>query len=110
MFASADYASKATDRRSVPGRIVVCGGTALGWFSRAQNALHFPPRRLRTWPCLSVPRRLFLSGTVGVYILPSCGVPCMAFFEDDQGAIMVAQNPMITSNPKHIDVRHHHLR
>ena len=37
VFANADYASKATDRRSVSGGAVMCRGTCVCWFSRMQN-------------------------------------------------------------------------
>ena len=34
---------------------------------------------------------------------------CIAVFEDNEGAKNLAQNPMCTSNSKHIDMRHHFL-
>ena len=37
VFADADYASKATDRRSVLGGAVMCGGARVCWFSRSQK-------------------------------------------------------------------------
>ena len=37
-FADANYASKATDRRSVPGGAIMCRG-ASGWFSRTQKCV-----------------------------------------------------------------------
>ena len=36
-FADADYASKATDRRSVSGGAILCGGASVCWFSRTQK-------------------------------------------------------------------------
>ena len=33
VFADADYASKATDRRSVSGGVIMCGGAIVYWFS-----------------------------------------------------------------------------
>ena len=38
-FADAGYASKATDRRSVSGGVVMCGGAAVSWFSRTQKCV-----------------------------------------------------------------------
>ena len=35
---------------------------------------------------------------------------CITVFEDNKGAKNLAQNPVWTSNSKHIDVRHHVLR
>ena len=43
-------------------------------------------------------------------MLPSKVMPCFLVFEDNQGAIQLAQNPVTNSNSKHIDVRHHFLR
>ena len=37
VFADADYASKATDRRSVSGGVIMCGGASVCWFSRTQK-------------------------------------------------------------------------
>ena len=43
-------------------------------------------------------------------MLPGVGMPCIPVFEDNQGAVQLAQNPITNSNSKHIDVRHHFLR
>ena len=37
VFADAHYASKATDRRSVSGGAIMCGGASVCWFSRTQK-------------------------------------------------------------------------
>ena len=39
VFADADYASKATDRRSVSGGAIMCGGACVCWFSRTQKCV-----------------------------------------------------------------------
>ena len=39
VFADADYASKATDRRSVSGGAILCGGACVCWFSRTQKCV-----------------------------------------------------------------------
>ena len=39
VFADADYASKATDRRSVSGGVIMCGGASTCWFSRTQKCV-----------------------------------------------------------------------
>ncbi|CAN0366569.1 unnamed protein product [Pylaiella littoralis] len=43
-------------------------------------------------------------------MLPTAGMPCIPVFEDNQGAIQIAHNPITNSNSKHIDVRHHFIR
>ena len=43
-------------------------------------------------------------------MLPTARVPCIAVYEDNEGAIQVAKHPISNSNSKHIDVRPHFLR
>ena len=38
-FADADYAIKATDRRSVSGGAIMCAGACVCWFSRTQKCV-----------------------------------------------------------------------
>ena len=38
-FAGADYASKATDRRSVFGGVVIFAGGAVSWYSQTQKCV-----------------------------------------------------------------------
>ncbi|CAN0412174.1 unnamed protein product [Pylaiella littoralis] len=35
-------------------------------------------------------------------MLPTAGMPCIPVFEDNQGAIRIAHNPITNSNSKHI--------
>lgn len=42
MCVDADYAGKATDRRSVSGAAVTCGGVPVAWFSRTQKYVTLP--------------------------------------------------------------------
>ena len=39
VFSDSDYASKATDRRSVSGGAIMCGGASVCWFSRTQKCV-----------------------------------------------------------------------
>ena len=39
------------------------------------------------------------------FIIPGFGTTYIAVFEDNEGAKNLAQNPVCTSNSKHIDVR-----
>ena len=49
VFADVDYASKAADRRSVSGGLVIFGGACVSWFLGLRNASHSPRRRQSTW-------------------------------------------------------------
>ena len=43
-------------------------------------------------------------------MLPGKVMPCFPVFEDNQGAVQLAQNPITNSNLKHIEVCHHLFR
>ena len=44
-------------------------------------------------------------------MIPGKGMPCFLVFEDNQGALLqLSKNPVLNSNSKHTDVRHHFLR
>ena len=43
------------------------------------------------------------------FIFPGFGTMCITVFKDNEGAKNLAQNPVCTSNSKHIDVRRHFL-
>ena len=115
VFADADYASKATDRRSVSGGAIMCGGACVCWFSRYVG---FPGRRnvsLSTSEAEYVAhgdavKELLFLRQVWHFMSPGKGMPCFSIFEDNQGAVQLSQNPVSNSNSKHIDVRHHVLR
>ena len=102
--------SKATDRRSVSGGVVMCGGAAVSWFSRTQKCVTLSTTEAEYVAMSECVKEAIFMRHVWCFILPARGVPCMKVFEDNQGAVQLAQNPMTNSNSKHIDVRHHHLR
>ena len=43
-------------------------------------------------------------------LMPSLGSTSIGVSEDNKGAINLAENPLSSSNSKHIDVRYHFLR
>ncbi|CAM9518845.1 unnamed protein product [Ectocarpus fasciculatus] len=106
VFADADYASKAADRSSVSGGLVMCGGGCISWFSRTQKCVTLSRTEAEY---VSLAGVSFLR-QVRRFMLPEAGRPCIPVFEDNQGAIQLAQNPISNCNSKHIDVRHHFIR
>ncbi|CAB1118960.1 unnamed protein product [Ectocarpus sp. CCAP 1310/34] len=81
VYVDADFASKATDRRSVSGALVFVAGMLVVWTSRTQK-------------CVAQ------STSEAEYLA----------MEDNEGAIALADNPLSSGISKHIDVRHHFLR
>ncbi|CAB1100747.1 unnamed protein product [Ectocarpus sp. CCAP 1310/34] len=110
VFVDADYASKAADRRSVSGGLVMCGGGCISWFSRTQKCVTLSTTEAEYVSLADVMKEVLFLRQVWRFMLPEAGMPCIPVFEDNQGAIQLAQNPISNSNSKHIDVRHHFIR
>ena len=110
VFADADYASKATDRRSVSGGAIMCGGACVCWFSRTQKCVTLSTSEAEYVAHGDAVKELLFLRQVWHFMSPGKGMPCFSIFEDNQGAVQLSQNPVSNSNSKHIDVRHHVLR
>ena len=110
VFADADYASKATDRRSVSGGAIMCGGACVCWFSRTQKCVTLSTSEAEYVALGDAVKELLFLRQVWRFMLPGKGMPCFPIFEDNQGAVQLSQNPVSNSNSKHIDVRHHFFR
>ena len=110
VFADADYASKATDRRSVSGGLMMCGGAGVCWFSRTQKCVTLSTSEVEYVALGDAVKELMLLRQIWRFMLPSKVIPCFPVFEDNQGAVQLAQNPVTNLKSKHIDVRHHFLR
>ncbi|CAM9497748.1 unnamed protein product [Laminaria digitata] len=109
VFADADYASKATDRRSVSGGLIMYGGACVFWYSRTQKCVTLSTSEAEYVAMATMKEVLFLQ-QVWCFVLPEVGTLCVPVFEHNEGAVQLAQNPVTNSNSKHIDVRHHFLR
>ena len=44
------------------------------------------------------------------FLVPGVHKPPIVVYEDNEGAIKLADNPLSTARTRHIDVRHHFLR
>ena len=110
VFADADYASKVPDRRSVSGGLIMCGGASVCWFFRTQKCVTLSTSETEYVALGDAVKELLFLRQVWRFMLPSSKVmPCFPVFEDNQGAVQLAQNTITNSNSKHIDVRHHFL-
>ena len=110
VFADADYASKATYRRSISGEVLMCGGAGVCWFSRTKNCVTLSTSKAEYVALGDAAKELLFLRQIWRFMLPSKVMPCFPVFEDNQGAVQLAENPTTNSNSKHIDVRHHSLR
>ena len=106
VFADADYASKATDKRSISGGVIMRGGASVCWFSRTQKCVTLSISEAGYVAFGDAVKELLFLRQVCRFMLPSKVMPCCPFFEDNQGAVQLEQNLVTNPNLKHIDVRH----
>ena len=55
-------------------------------------------------------KEALFTGAVLSFICPELTGSCVRVFEDNQGAIALAENPFSSARSKHIDVRFHFVR
>lgn len=109
-FCDADYASRATDRRSTSGGVIMCAGGPILCFSKTQRCVTLSTTEAEYVAMGDVVKELLFIRQVWGFMLPGVGTPCVPVFQDNEGAIQLAKHPISNSNSKHIDVRHHFLR
>ena len=110
-FDDADYASKVTDKRSVSGGVVMCGSAScVCWFSRTKKCVTLSTSEAEYVALVDAVKELLFLRQVWRFMLLGKGMPCFPISEDNQGAVQLSRNSVSTSNPKHIDVRHHFFR
>ena len=102
VFVDADYASVAADRRSVSGELVMCDGACEFWFSRTQKCITLSTTEAEYVALADVMKEVLFLRQVWRFMLPAVGMLCTPVFENNEGAVQLAQNPITNSNSKHI--------
>ena len=94
-FADADYASRSTDRRSVSGGVVMCRGACFVALQDAEvcDSLDLLSTTQAEYEAMSDMEKEFLfSRQVWCFMLPKARMPCIAMYEDNEGAIQIAKH------------------
>ena len=90
VFADAGYASKATDRRSVSGGLIMWGGVCVCWFSRSQKCVTMPTTEAEYIAMAETEKEVLFLQQVWCFMLPGAGTLCVPVFEDIEGAVQLA--------------------
>ena len=107
-YSDADWASSLDDRHSTSGNVFMMAGAAVSWLSKRQATV-----------ALSTAEAEYMSLTSAVQeavwmrrLLQALGVKLesLVIYEDNQGSIKMAHNPVLHSQTKHIDIRYHYIR
>ena len=110
VYVDADFASKATDRRSVSGVMVFVAAMLVVWISRTQKCVSQSTSEAEYLAMGDGAKEaLFVNGMLK-FLRPSRKLRKIDVLEDNEGAIALAENPLSSSRSKHIDVRHHFFR
>ena len=83
VFADADYASKATDRWSVSGGLIMCGGARVCRFSRTQKCVILSTSEAEYVALGDAVKELSFLRQVWRFMLPSKVMPCFSVFKDN---------------------------
>ena len=110
VFADANYAEKADDRRSVSGVALTVGKSSVSWFSSTQKIVTFSTTEAE-YVALGdgVKEALFVKGVLS-FIIPPISENSIKVLVDNDGAISPANNSLSPARTKHIDVRFHFIR
>ena len=109
VFVDSGFASRATDRRAVSGGVVMCAGACVSFFSRTQKSVTLSSTEAEYVVMAEGFKEAIFLRCILSFIFPDRGVRCTAIFEDNVGALHLANKPATTSNSKHINTRHHFL-
>ena len=103
LFVDSDFASKATDRRSVSGAVVM-------YLCRTQKSVALSSMEAEYVAMADRMKEAIFLRYLWSFMFPDRDVGCTLIHEDNVSAIHLACNPATTPNSKHIDIRPHFIR
>ena len=108
-YCDANHGGDLDTRRSTTGYLFLLGAAAVSWCSRLQSTVALSSTEAEYMALTEATNEaIFLR-----QLLSDIGIPQLAattIFEDNQGAIKLANNPMHHRRSKHIDIKFHHIR
>ena len=110
VYVDADYADKANDRRSVSGVAVMLGGTSVIASSTTQHCVTLSTSETEYVAMTQGAKTALFTRAVLAFLRPQLVGRIIDLFEDNQGAIAMAENPISEGRTKHIDVQYHLIR
>ena len=79
-FADADYASKATDRRSVSGGVVMCAGGPVSWYSKTQKCVTLSTTQAEYVAMSDVAKEILFLRRIWFFMLPKNRMPSIVMY------------------------------
>ena len=109
VYANADYADKANDRRSVSGIGVTLGGTVVSHASKTQHVVSLSTSEEDYIAAGDEVKEALLVCAVLSFIASETSGTSVKVLEDNQGARALIESPLSSARRKHIDVRFHFI-
>ena len=97
-FADATYADNKESRKSVSGNAVMFGGRAVSWFSRTQRCVATSPSEAEYISLAETAKEVVAVGQVLDFLRPSVRYSPVVIYEDNVGAIHLAQKKSINQS------------
>ena len=110
LFVDLDFATKATDRPSVSGAVVMFAGACVTYLCRTQKSVALSSMEAEYVAMADGMKEAIFLRYLWSFIFPNQDVGCTFIHEDNASAIHLACNPATTPNSKHIDIRHDFIR
>ena len=110
IFVDSDFASKATDRRSVSGAVVLFAGACVIYLCKTQKSVVLSSMKAEYVAMGDGMKDAIFLRYLWSFIFPDRDVGWTLIHEDNVSAIHLACNPATTPDSKHIDIRHHFIR
>ena len=109
VYVDADFASKATVRRSVSRAMVFVAAMLVVWISTTQKCVSQSNSKAEYLAMGDGVNEAVFVNEMLQFLRPSRKPRKIDVLEDNEGAIALAENPLSSSRSDHIDVRHHFL-
>ena len=104
VYVDADYADKNNDRRSVSGVAVMVGGTVVNASSTTQHCVTLSSSEAKYVAMAQGAKTALFTKAVLDFLQPELANETIDLFEDNQGAIAIAENPTSGGRTKHIEL------
>ena len=78
----------------------MCGGASVSWFSRTQKCMTLSTTEAEYVALADIIKEVLFLRQVWRFMLPQVRMPCIPVFEDNEGAVQLAQNPITNSNSR----------
>jgi len=109
IFCDADWASDASNRKSISGYVITMAGGAISWSSKKQTSVALSTAEAEYIAATHVAKQVLWQQSLFMEL--DFDIPTTStIFTDNQAAISISHHPEFHSRTKHIDIAYHFLR